>query len=270
MGPEKSIIQVLRLHQTFRIELWAQSLDNKIVPYDRFFILSSNATEEPQSKSKEEIESEGPRNPTCTFYGGTRRLASPKIGLEVPSLNNEDFYKTDFYTFFQCHIEAQIKTQKRNSAGGARESNIQALRLHQTPRVRPGLGCKHHNPTTKYLSAIDIWYFFRCHVGTQIKSEKKIESEGTEKSNIHVLRRHNTRRVARDWVVSTSPRQRKNSRRQILYIVFECHLETPTQAPKANRVGGAWEIKPSSSRLAPDARDWVVSTIHQQRKTSLR
>ena len=54
----------------------------------------------------------------------------------------------------------------------------------------------------------------------------EIESEGTEKPNIHVLRRHKTPRVTRDWVVITSPRQRKTSMRQMFDIVFQCHIET--------------------------------------------
>ena len=54
---------------------------------------------------------------------------------------------------------------------GPEKYKSQALCLHQTPRPRPGLGCKHHPPTTKDFSEIDIC-FFQFHIGTQIKTKK--------------------------------------------------------------------------------------------------
>ena len=102
---------------------------------------------------------------------------------------------------------------------GPEKYKSQALCLHQTPRPRPGLGCKHHPPTTKDFSEIDIC-FFQFHIGTQIKTKKGNRVGGTEKSNIYVLRQHKTPRVARDWVVSTIPRQRNTSMRQMFDFSF--------------------------------------------------
>ena len=69
----------------------------------------------------------------------------------------------------------------------------------------------------------------------QFKPKKDIESERPEKSSIYFLRRQKTPRVARDWLVSNIPRQRKFFMGQLLHTVFQCHVGTSIQIQKGYR-----------------------------------
>ena len=106
-------------------------------------------------------------------------------------------------------------------------------------------------PRQKKCSMRRLFYtVFQCHVETPIQTKRGNRVGGPEKSNIDVLRRNKTPSVARDWLVSTIPRQLKDFIRKLLHTVFQCHVGTPIQTQNGNRFGGNRAIQ--DTRFTPE------------------
>ena len=88
--------------------------------------------------------------------------------------------------------------------------------------------------------------FLNCTEEPKSRLKEEIESEGTEKSNIHVSRRHKT--PARDWVVSTTPRQQRLPCNRYVILV---PMPPRNPNPKRERI---------SSRKAPGNPTFTLYT----------